>query len=223
MRYSLSAAALLLALMCACTPSQERFTVNGIVTDTLAAAPGSKVYLLGAGGWDNIIDSTAVRSGKFTFKGDIDKTETYTAVLHFPGRVSTDDRFLVRFVPDSEVINIDLDYPAIVTGSPLTEAQEQLQERVVELYRERESEIGELVMNGLNAQADSLYALQMQKINDFCKSTYLQHSEDAVGLQAISILAQTLSADELEALVSQGAAFIAENSAVRDSLKNDNE
>lgn len=215
----LPAAALLAALLLsACNLADERFTVDGNIGDPLAAAPDSKVYLLGAGGWDEAIDSTSVKGGKFTFKGNVDRTTVLTAVLHYPGMDPYDTRFRVQFIPDSEKICIDLDYPAIVSGSPLTDERQRLHDGIIDLYSERESEIGELAMNGMQAQADSIFRLQMQKINDLCLSTYLQHTADFVGLQALSILARSLDGNELAELVSQGAPFIAEDPVIRDSL-----
>lgn len=219
MKFSLSAAALLaLAFLASCSMDTERFTVRGNVADDLAAAQGSKVYLLGPGGWDEPLDSTSVKGGKFTLRGDIDPTTILTAVLHFHGRDALDGRFKVRFIPDSETIDIDLDYPETVTGSPLTDALRHLQEGILELYRERESEIGELEMNGMQPQADSIYRIQMQKIDDLCIGTYMEHTGDFVGLQALSILARSLSGPELAGLVAQGAPFIAEDPIIRDSL-----
>ena len=198
--------------------NSKRFTVRGNVADDLAAAPGSKVYLLGPGGWDEPLDSTVVKGGKFTFKGDIDPTTILTAALRFRGREALDSRFKARFIPDTETIVIDLDYPETVTGSPLTDEMRRLQEGILELYRERESEIGELAMNDRLAEADSIYRIQMQKIDDLCKYVYSLHTGDFVGLQALSILARSLSGPELAQLVSQGAPFIAEDPVIRDSL-----
>ena len=220
MRLSPIAAALsALALIASCSMNSKRFTVRGNVADDLAAAPGSKVYLLGPGGWDEPLDSTVVKGGKFTFKGDIDPTTILTAALRFRGREALDSRFKARFIPDTETIVIDLDYPETVTGSPLTDEMRRLQEGILELYRERESEIGELAMNDRLAEADSIYRIQMQKIDDLCKDVYSLHTGDFVGLQALSILARSLSGPELAQLVSQGAPFIAEDPVIRDSLE----
>ncbi len=220
MKFSLPAAALLIAAMFAgCVSPQKRFTVTGNLSDSLAALPGSKVYLLGDGGWDEALDSSGVKAGKFTLRGTIDPTTTLTAVLRFPGRDAFDKRFRVNFIPDSEDIIIDLDYPETVIGSPLTDAYAAFQEGVLEIYRERESEIGDLAMNGMQAQADSIFHIQMDRINEFCRQTYLNHTGDVVGLHALSILARSLSGEELEDLAALGAPFISEDPVIRDSLE----
>ncbi|MBR4826942.1 MAG: AhpC/TSA family protein [Bacteroidales bacterium] len=208
----------LLAALSSCITGGERFRVNGTLTDSIATTPGSMVYLLGAGGWSDIVDSAKVSDGKFSFSGMADKTTSLVAVLKFPGRTPRDDRFLARFVPDSKDISIDLDYPATVTGSPLTDAMNDLQENIMDLYFERESEIGELAMSGRREEADSLYKAQMAKIDDLCRSSFLEHSGDVVGLQAFSLLAQDLGYDELEGLLAQASSFIAEDPNVKDIL-----
>ena len=87
-------------LLSSCVSGTERFTVDGNIGDPLAAAPGSKVYLLGPDGWEEALDSTSVKGGKFTFKGEIDKTTLLTAVLHYPGMDPFDSRNRVQFIPE---------------------------------------------------------------------------------------------------------------------------
>lgn len=213
MKFKKSAILPLLALAFACTDSNQVpvFTVHGTVTDSLATLPGSKVMLLGANG---PIDSTTVENGRFTFTGKQDKTVSLAVFLRFPGRDRFDDRFTVRFVPDAENIAIDLDYPVTVTGSPLSDANASLLDGIMELYYERESEIGELALSGKEASADSLYAVQMQRIHALCRQTYLEHSEDIVGLQAFSMLIDDLDYDELVSLLDRGAPFIREDESI---------
>lgn len=211
MKFRRYAILLLVAAAAACKTPPPTFTVHGSISDSLAAMPGSKVYLLGANG---PIDSVAVEAGTFTFSGPIDKTVSLAVFLRFPGRDRFDDRFTVRFVPDSEDITIDLDYPVTVTGSPLSDASSALLDGIMELYYEREGEIGQLAMSGDEASADSLYALQMQKILDLCKQTYLEHTDDIVGLQAFSMLIEDLEPEELDALLQLGAPFIREDETI---------
>lgn len=211
MKFNRYAILLLVAATAACTTPPPTFTVHGSISDPLASMPGSKVYLLGA---DGPVDSVAVEDGTFTFSGPIDKTVSYAVFLRFPGRDRFDDRFTVRFVPDAEDITIDLDYPVTVTGSPLSDASASLLDGIMELYYEREGEIGQLAMSGDEASADSLYALQMQKILALCKQTYLDHTDDIVGLQAFSMLIEDLQPEELEALLELGAPFIREDESI---------
>lgn len=211
MKYRRYILLLMLAATAACTTPPPTFTVHGSISDPLAAMPGSKVYLLGSNG---PIDSVAVADGTFSFSGPIDKTISLAVFLRFPGRDRFDDRFTVRFVPDSQDISIDLDYPVTVTGSPLSDASAALLDGIMDLYYEREGEIGQLAMSGDEASADSLYALQMQKIMDLCRQTYLEHTDDIVGLQAFSMLIEDLEPEELDALLELGAPFIREDETI---------
>lgn len=212
MRFSkLVILSLLAVAAAACTKVPARFTVHGTISDPVATMAGSKVYLLGANG---PIDSVSVVDGTFSFTGRINKQVSLAVFLKFPGRDRFDERFTVRFVPDAKDITIDLDYPVTVTGSPLSDANAQLLDGIMELYYERESEIGELALSGNEAAADSIYALQMQKIHELCRQTYIDHSEDIVGLQAFSMLINDLPYDELAALLEQGSDFIKEDPGI---------
>jgi hypothetical protein len=216
MRFRLPAAALLLLALAACTYTPaERFKVRGIVTDTLATLPGSLVYIIGA---DGVADSVKVKDGTFSYSGCKDETKLYTVVLRFPGRTERDTRFTAIFVPDSEVINIDLDYPVTVTGSPLTDAVNGFQEQVMNLYYEQE----EVSAEGAEedpAVTDSLYRVRMQKIVTLSRDTYLANTENVLGLQAISLLVTELDREELEALIAQGGEFIRENKQLKELIE----
>ncbi|MBO6168583.1 MAG: AhpC/TSA family protein [Bacteroidales bacterium] len=202
---TIAASAVLLLCLAACDRNANRFTVSGKVTDTLATMPGSMVYLIDAAG---PVDSTAVVKGAFSFKGDIDLTKQLVVMLRFPERDKYDDRFLVSFVPDAERINIDLDYPATVSGSPLTDAITNYRESVMNLFYEHESDIGSLTMNGQTDRADSIYREQMKKIDDLSRETYLANTGNVLGKQAISQLFNDLDVSQLEELLAQGSDFI---------------
>ena len=218
MKLNAAAAAVAATLLClaACNRPSTHFTVSGVVTDTLSRMPGSMVYLIGA---DGPIDSTAVKKNSFTFKGEIDKTKQLVVMLHFPGRDKYDDRFLVSFVPDVERIRIHLDYPATVTGSPITDAIGKYREDTMNLYYEHETDIGSLTMNGDTRAADSIYQAQLAKIDELSRETYLANTDNALGKQAITQLLNDLDAPELEELLAKGADFIREDETLLAMLK----
>ena len=209
--------AALAALACSCTSHEPRFTVRGNVTDSLAFKPGSLVYLIGK---DGPIDSCAVSSGgTFSFKGAIDKTSQLVVLLRFPDRDRYDNRFLVSFVPDAEQITVDLNYPATVTGSPLTDAINTFVEKVTDLYYEHDVDIGSLSMGGFYDAADSISRARSLKIKEYSRETFLAHTDDALGLQAFQILCEDSDIDEIEELLDQAAEFIREDENVQGVLK----
>ena len=210
MKFKAIIAAAALTALTACTGSPARYTVKGSVQDTLATLPGSMVYLLYG---DEVKDSSAIKNGTFSFSGDIDKTKIYGVIMQYPGRGRNEARFVSSFVPDSKSIAIDLDYPATVTGSPLTDELGKLQENLMNLYYEKDVEINALRMNGKDAEADSVYNDQMNKIHDLCRQTFLDHSDDAIGDQAFSLMLQDFGYEELSALLEKAAPFIAEDPA----------
>ena len=142
MNKTLLSAALLLAILASCTRVQTGFSVRGDISDTLATVAGSMVRLYGP---DGIIDSVRVKGGSFSFSGAADSTVMYMVMLDYPGRNPYDDKFKAVFVPEARAIHIDLDYPATVTGSPLTDAINGFQEKVMAFYFEKETENAALV------------------------------------------------------------------------------
>ena len=216
MKNKFLAAAAFAVLVCACDSREQRFTVSGNVTDPLAQDPGSIVYLIDENG---PVDSCKVSpDGTFTFKGDMDKTRQLVVLLRFPDRDRYDDRFLVSFVPDAEKITIDLDYPATVTGSPLTDAVNNFVEKVTDIFYERDTDIGSMSMGGFYEAADSLIQARTKKINDYSRETFLAHTDDVLGLQAFMNMCEDMDLDELDGLLSQGAEFIRENEDIKLTL-----
>lgn len=140
-------------------------------------------------------------------------------MLRFPGRDRYDSRFIASFVPDASRINIDLDYPATVTGSPLTDAMEAFREQVMNLYYEHQTDVGSLSMNGDQEAADSILAAQMRKIQDLCRQTYSANTDNILGLQALTQLGEDAGSAELEALVAEGSDFIREDESIRRMLE----
>ncbi|MCR5325193.1 MAG: AhpC/TSA family protein [Bacteroidales bacterium] len=217
MKNNILAIAALAILVCSCTSREQRFTVRGNITDSLAFQPGSIVYLISKEG---PVDSCAVSpKGTFTFKGDQDKTRQLVTMLQFPGRDLYDERFLASFVPDAETITIDLDYPATVTGSPLTDAVNDFVEKVTELYYEHETNIGSLTMGGFYEAADSIIRVRTARINDLSRETFLAHTDDVLGMQAFMNLCSDMDIDQLEELLPQAADFIRENEEIQQILE----
>lgn len=215
MKYSFSVSLLLVFLfMAACTPGRERFTVHGNISDPLASEPGSMVYLSGPEG---PMDSVAVKNGKFVLYGDKDRTKLLVVSLRFKGRDALDDRFTASFVPDSDTIGVDLDYPVAVTGSPLTDAIHAFREQVMDYYYEHDPALGDIETGENEEQtiADSLYKLRMDRIISLSKDTYLANTDNALGMQALSLLLSELGREELEELVAQGGEFIRNDSHIK--------
>ena len=206
---------LVAAAAAACIRDGEHFTVHGTLTDEAGSNPGSLVYLISQ---DGPVDSVGIKDGKFTFSGRIDKTRQLVAMLRYPGKDPYDERFIAVFVPDAKDIYIDLDYPATVTGSPLTDEISAYQEKASEIYYERESDIGSLSINGEQERADSIYKSQMKKIADLSRETFLANTDNVLGLQAFTMLIDELGPEELEQLAASSA-LVKENAEIQALLE----
>lgn len=207
--------------LAACNSPARQFTVHGSISDSLATAPGSMVYLIGA---DGPIDSTTVGSdGTFTFTGKAEDAQQLVVMLQFDGRDEYDDRFIAGFVPDVENIDINLDYPVIVTGSPLTDAIKTLRNRVNTLFYEHETDIGSAAMGGNMDVADSMHRARMKKIEDHCRKVFLDNRKNALGLQALGYIASDLEYEDLQNLYDKAGENIRSNetiSAILEGKKN---
>lgn len=187
--------------------------MHGSISDPVAEQPGSMVYLSGPEG---TVDSAKVKNGAFSFVGTIDPAKQLTVSLKFPGKDKWDDSFTVVFVPDSETIGIDLDYPPTVTGSPLTDEIAKFREELLSLYYDPRADLGEqepgmdpeVQIEAERQAADSLYRIQMQKIIRFSRETYLANTDNALGRQALSLLVSELPRTELDSLIQLGGEAI---------------
>lgn len=106
---------------CTTTPS---FTVNGTVADS--TLNGTTVYLTDYSA-ERQIDSCVITAGKFTFKGNVDSL----SVLRIDG-----DQLHANILAENGIIEVTLDRPSTVGGTPLNIAMSEYITKTIELNNE---------------------------------------------------------------------------------------
>ena len=108
---------------------------------------------------------------------------------------------MMEIVADTREMTVDF-ITQQSSGSPLTTAMNSF---IHELY--------DLLMGDLNPEVDA-----SSYMDSLMRKTYLDHSYDAVGLQAMRLLSHDLEYEEMEELLNQGGSFIREDEGLASLL-----
>lgn len=187
-----ASAALVAAVGCA---SNSTCKVSGSVSPQV-----DSVWLVDGTG--NHLDAAAVRDGVFTLSC---KRDSRSGVALIPGPMSEP----VSLIPDSKEITVKIeDGIATVSGSPLSEELQELQNWMMAHFTSYNEKAVALSESGDEAGAEALWDEMHKTMADHCKAVYLDHLQDPVGVQAMSILAFDASDEEFISLYEQGGECI---------------
>lgn len=169
------------AAFCAC--KLDKCTLHGVVTSQL-----DSLWLIDPEG--NPIDSCAVQDGAFTFT-----TERSTTSVC--GIMSKDESVRIPFIPDVKDILVTLgDGPATVTGSPLSEEYNSLQQWLLQQFNDANEKAMRLIKDGKSEEGATVMQEMHKTLADHCKEVYLKHIDDPVGDQAMIFLMDGVIPDE---------------------------
>ena len=167
--------------ICACKPNV--CTIHGVVTSQL-----DSLWLIGPEG--NAIDSCAVQDGAFTFTAERSTTSVY-------GVMSKDESIRIPVIPDVKDIQVTIgDGPANVTGSPLSEEYNSLQQWLLQQFNDANDKAMGLIKDGKSEEGTAVMKEMKKRLADHCKEVYLNHLEDPVGDQAMIFLMDSVIPDE---------------------------
>ena len=167
---ALSALAIALAASC----GEKKCNVNGMV-EGLDDVTGLFVTI----GNTEAKDTIAVTDGKFSYQCPLDETVSLNVIGYFDGQ-TREQRLFTRFIPDASNINITLGTEECkVEGSPLTDAEGELNEKI----RKAETE-------------EEYYGL--------LKETYRQNCGNALGTIVFSSLAYDITLEEFDEYFEKG-------------------
>ena len=162
----------------ACSCSSSTCSIHGTFSD-----PVDSVKLISTNGFT--IDECPVTDGSFNLSCDIDPQGL---VILLRG----EDYDPICLVPDSKDITVSIkDSVPVATGSPLSKELLDLQQWAFKTFM---------------ASPDEEQAFQA--ITDHCREIYPKHTSDAIGLQALSLMAEIIDPDEFASFFEQGGRLI---------------
>ena len=169
------------AAICACRPNV--CTIHGVVTSQV-----DSLWLIDTE--ENPIDSCAVQDGAFAFTTD----RSTTSIC---GIWSKDESIRIPVIPETKDIEVIIgDGPAIVTGSPLTEEYNSLQQWLLQQFNDANEKAMELIKDGKSEEGAAVMKEMHKTLADHCKEVYLNHLDDPVGSQAMVFLKDGVIPDE---------------------------
>jgi len=185
--------------VCACKPNTS--TIHGVVTSQL-----DSLWLIGAEG--NPVDSCAVQDGTFTFS-----TERSTTSIC--GIWSKDESIRIPVIPEAKDIEVIIgDGPATVTGSPLTEEYNSLQQWLLQQFNDANDKAMELIKDGKSEEGTAVMKEMKQMLADHCKEVYLKHLEDPLGIQAMTFLIDAVPDEEFIELYNMGSDLVKNDASI---------
>ena len=177
--------------------SNRTCTITGSVSPQ--PQPDS-VYLVDNAG--KRLDATAVQDGAFTLTCERNPQDGVSIITVPKGDP-------VSLIPDSKEITVKIeDGTASVSNSPLSEELQELQKWMTAHFTSYNEKAMALAESGDEAGAEALWDEMHKTMADHCKEVYLNHLQDAVGVQAMSILASDASDEEFIRLYEQGGECI---------------
>ena len=193
LRKSLLAASFLIGAV-ACS-SNRTCTITGSVSPQ----PDS-VYLVDNAG--KRMDATAVHEGAFTLTCERNSLSGISVITVPKGDP-------VPLIPDSKEITVKIeDGIATVSGSPLSEELQELQQWNMNHFMSYNDKATALAESGDEAGAEALWDEMHKTMADHCKEVYLNHLQDPIEVQAMHILAFDATDEEFISLYEQGGECI---------------
>ena len=187
------------ALMMACS-SSPTCTIHGAVTSQL-----DRVWLLDMDG--EPLDSCDVKDGVFTFTCDRNPA---SVVVVSTGPMSAP----ASIIPDAKEIRVTLGDGAIVTGSPLTEELQGLQQWIMTQFNEANQKGMALRSEGKDEEANAVMEEMQKTLADHCKELYLKHLQDPIGIQAMTFLMDAVPDEEFIDLYKKGSELIQNDAGI---------
>ena len=192
LRKSLLAASFLIGVV-ACS-SNRTCTITGSVSPQ----PDS-VYLVDNAG--KRMDATAVHEGAFTLTCERNSLSGISVITVPKGDP-------VALIPDSKEITVKIeDGIATVSGSPLSEELQELQQWIMNHFMSYNDKATALAESGDEAGSKALFEEMHKAMADHCKEVYLNHLQDPIGVQAMHILVDATD-EEFISLYEQGGECI---------------
>lgn len=192
---------IVLSISAICSCGQQICTIRGEISD-----PVDSVRLFSMKG--SLVDQCAVTDGAFTLTCEIDSENGVS--------VSRGENYdPISLIPDTKEIIITMDEgKPVVSGSPLSNELQELQQWALSTFMENSMKAMSLIEAGDQKGADAINAEMHKTIASHCREIYLNHKTDALGMQAMTLMMMDLDEDEFMELYEQGGKVIQEDAQI---------
>ena len=200
---------LILALAVAC--GQDKFTVNGKVSEPLPV--DAYILLTDLNGQE--IATAPVNDGSFKIKGDASAETMYVIQASWPGKDQRDRSWSTMFIPEKGNINVTLGpTESTVEGGTVNEAYKDFQQKISDTYKEYRQKAQSLA-GAAQEEAEALYEETMKKLSDLSKETIAKNAKNYVALIAIQNISDEIDLEELDGLLAKCGKFVSENESIK--------
>lgn len=150
----------------------------------------------------NRLDASDVQDGSFTLSCERDPQKGVSVLTSLGGDP-------VSLIPDSKEISVTVENgKAVVSGSPLSEELQEFQQWMMNHFMSYNEKAMGLRESGDEAGASALMEEMYKTMTDRCKEMYLNHLQDPIGAQAMTMLRFDIPDEEFIRLYEMGGECI---------------
>ena len=201
-----------LLMLCVSCTSDNTCTIQGAVTVPDTAKDFYAVMVC----CNNDVDTCLVKNGTFTLKTvQNPRLQQRIRFIDAEGNEVGDGGLfdMMEIVADTRKMTVNFDNHT-ASGSPLTTAMNEMVLQVYQILEGPGSELDEMISASEAGDKEKMMEISIrteQKMDSVLRTNYLAHLDDAVGLQAMTLMAFDLDYEEMVNLLDQGADFIKED------------
>ena len=186
-----------ISLVALCSCGHRVCTIKGQISD-----PVDSVKLVDMNGTE--LDQCVLTDGAFSLKCNINP-EIGVSVLR------GDNYDPISLIPDSKEITVTMnDGKPFVSGSPLSEELQGLQQWAFSTFMDAMS----LIEASDPENAEAISANMHKEIASHCKDIYLQHKDDPIGIQAMTLMMMDIDENEFIELYEQGGKVVKDDARI---------
>ena len=201
---------LVLAIVASC--GKDTTTLKGKIADGATFPENTLIYLIDG---RDVIDSTAVVNGTFSFKVPADPQKQYVLCTNYRDRSPRDRSWICPVIPEKGTFNLTFgpeQKDCALEGSALNKAYKDFSEKTDELfdeYREKASALPEEA----EAEAEKMYEETMAKVKDLSMDAIKNNPDNFIARAGLMNVIYDLSLDELKDILGKSA-FLANDEAI---------
>ena len=201
---------IVLALATAC--GQDSVTLKGRIADGATFPEGKLIYLIDG---RDVIDSTAVTDGAFSFKVPANAQKQYVLCADYRERSPRDRSWICPFIPEKGTLNLTFgpeQEDCSLAGSALNDAYKAFNDKVQALYKEYREKASALA-DDAEEEAERIYEETVTKVKDLSLDAVRNNPDNFLARAGLMNVIYDLKLDELKDILGKSK-FLAEDEAV---------